>query len=111
MAADYLRSLGYIIVVRNYRNKQGEIDIIAKDMNEKTYSSLVYVEVKYRSSKAYGDPMEAVDFRKRKRISRAASYHYARYGAPYNMGCRFDVIAIYGNGRIQHIKNAFDYQE
>lgn len=109
MAAEYLQSKGYVIVAKNYRNKQGEIDIIAKEKKEKTFSSLVYVEVKYRSSLAYGDPLEAVDFRKRKRISRAASYHYARFGAPYQLGCRFDVIAIYGDGSIKHIENAFDF--
>ena len=90
---------------------------------ESGYSSLVYVEVKLKTKMtimtndqmttfcgdmAYGDPLEAVDFRKQKRISRAASYHYARFGAPYGMGCRFDVIAIYGSGKITHIENAFD---
>ena len=75
---------------------------------ESGYSSLVYVVVKYRSNMSYGVPREAVDFRKQKRISRAASYHYARFGAPYGMGCRFDVIAIYGSGKITHIENAFD---
>ena len=108
MAAEYLRNQGYEIIQKNYRNKQGEIDLIVKQHMEFGYSSLVYVEVKYRSNMAYGDPLEAVDFRKQKRISRAASYHYARFGAPYGMGCRFDVIAIYGSGKIIHVENAFD---
>jgi putative endonuclease len=70
---------------------------------------IVYVEIKFRSSDRYGDPLEAVDVRKQKRISRVAAYHYARYGAQDAKPCRFDVIGIYGNGCIRHIENAFEY--
>lgn len=100
---------GYIILEKNYRNKFGEIDIIAYHETEEKLCSLVYVEIKYRKGTGYGDPLEAVDYRKQGRISRAASYHYAQNGTSKGLGCRFDVIAIYGDGHVTHIENAFDY--
>lgn len=104
-AADYLRKNGYRIVAKNFRTAFGEVDLIAqKD------GVLVYCEVKYRSSAAYGDPLEAVDYRKRRQISRVANYHYARYAAG-ETPCRFDVIGVYGDGSIRHVQNAFEYQE
>ena len=71
---------------------------------------LVYVEVKYRSSNDYGDPLEAVDRRKQRQICKVANYHYAGYAAGQEMDCRFDVIGIYGDGSIRHIPNAFYFQ-
>lgn len=102
-AADYLEGLGYVILERNYHNHYGEIDIIAKDGKV-----LVAVEVKYRKNAHYGDPLEAVDFRKQKRVSRTFFVYYALKGYE-NIPCRFDVIALNGFGEIHHIKNAFDY--
>ena len=96
---------GYNILAHNYRNRYGEVDIIAeKD------GMLIYVEIKFRRSERYGDPLEAVDIRKQRRIGRCAAYHYAGYGAARNMPCRFDVVGIYGDGSIQHIENAFEYR-
>lgn len=105
MAADYLTGQGYRIIERNYRNRFGEIDLIAKD----TDGTVVYCEIKYRSGDGAGDPLEAVDQRKRRRISRTAEYHYAYYGWKGNLPCRFDVIGIYGDGSIRHMKNAFEF--
>ena len=103
LASDYLRDEGYKILEQNYRNKQGEIDVIASKDN-----TLVYCEIKYRSGVNYGHPLEAVDIKKQRQICKVASYHYARYGWN-NMACRFDVIGIEQNGKITHIMNAFDY--
>ena len=104
MAADYLVKKGYRIVCRNYRNKFGEIDIIAESAD----GVLVYTEVKYRSGEAHGTPFEAVGFEKRRRISRAAMWHFNAEGYGDDKCCRFDVIGIYGDGKIEHIENAFD---
>jgi putative endonuclease len=104
IAAEYLTGKGYEILERNYRNPCGELDIIAeKD------GVIVYVEIKYRSSARYGDPLEAVDARKQRQISKVAARHYARYGARERKACRFDVIGIYGDGTIRHIENAFNF--
>lgn len=104
-AAAYLKENGYTILEQNYRTAFGEVDLIAK--KEKV---VVYVEVKYRSSSCYGDPLEAVDKRKQRQISRVANYHYAGYTKGQEMDCRFDVIGIYGDGTIHHIQNAFYFQ-
>lgn len=105
MAARYLCTHDYTILERNYRTPFGEVDLIAqKD------GVLVYVEVKYRSSSGCGDPLEAVDRRKQRKICRVANYHYAGYAAGREMDCRFDVIGIYGDGSIRHIQNAFYFQ-
>ena len=103
LAAEYLQKKGYRIVERNFRSPFGEIDIIAeKD------GVIVYVEIKYRSSMRYGDPLEAVDFRKQRQICRVANYHYSGYTRGREIPCRFDVIGIYGDGSIRHIENAFN---
>lgn len=104
IACDYLTDKGYKILERNYRNRLGEIDIIA----ESPARVLVYCEVKYRSNGAHGTPFEAVGVAKRRRICRTASLHFAMNHYGDDKICRFDVIGIYGDGRIEHIENAFD---
>ncbi len=105
LAAQYLKEQGYRILERNYRNRFGEIDILARKA-----AQLVIVEVKYRSTTGYGDPLEAVDARKQKKICRTASYYCMKHGIMENVSCRFDVIAIYGDGTLRHEENAFEYQ-
>lgn len=105
-AAEYLKEKGYQILARNYQNKYGEIDIIAKDYKDE----IVYCEIKFRRNNQYGDPIEAVDIRKQRRICKTALYHYAQYGYMEQQSCRFDVIGIYGDGSIKHIEHAFEYQ-
>lgn len=104
-AADYLLHKGYDILERNYRNPLGEIDIIAKKDGY-----LVYAEVRFRSSGKFGDPLESVDYRKQKQICRVAAWHYAKISESGDMPCRFDVIAIYPDGSIRHIENAFEFR-
>ncbi|MBU2262867.1 MAG: YraN family protein, partial [Proteobacteria bacterium] len=70
LAAAYLAEAGYRILERNYRCLFGEIDIVAQEGE-----TLVFVEVKSRSSGAYGDPQLAVGRRKQQKISRI-SVHY-----------------------------------
>lgn len=105
-AAEYLEAKGYQILARNYQNQYGEIDIIAKDSKDE----IVYCEIKFRRNNQYGEPIEAVDIRKQRRICKTALYHYARYVYMENQSCRFDVIGIYGDGAIKHIENAFEYK-
>lgn len=100
LAAEYLIGQGLEVIERNYRNRQGEIDLIARDG-----SYLVFVEVKYRSNDKKGDPAEAVGYYKQGRIRAAARYylHQNRYG---DIPCRFDVIAITGE-HVRWIQDAF----
>lgn len=99
-AGQYLESKGYRMVEYNYRCRYGEIDIVAKDGD-----CLVFCEVKYRSGKTKGHPLEAVDNRKQKVIFRCA-LHYLTEKQMQNNSCRFDVIGI-ENDEIVHIMNAF----
>lgn len=104
LAFEYLQKKNYEILEQNFQNRYGEIDIIAKDGD-----ILVFVEVKYRASNRYGDPLEAVHPAKQKKISRVAFGYYNSSIKAKGLSCRFDVIAVYGNERIVHIENAFDY--
>ena len=103
LACEYLIRHGYQILCRNFRCRQGEIDIIARDRDY-----LVFIEVKYRRDEHEGDPAEAVDYRKQKKISRVAEY-YCWEKRKLNQPCRFDVICVLGQ-EIRHIENAFDYR-
>lgn len=105
-AVEYLVKQGYSILCRNYHAGRGaELDIVAsKD------GYVIGIECKYRSDDSFGDPLEAVDNQKQRRISRAMLHYYAHNGYGMDTPCRFDVIAIYGDGTIKHIENAFDYQ-
>ncbi|MCR4329127.1 MAG: YraN family protein [Candidatus Roizmanbacteria bacterium] len=71
-AARYLQSKGYTIITRNFRSNFGEIDIIAEHG-----SYLVFIEVKYRSSQAYGSPYEAVNAHKLYKLKRMVDYYYS----------------------------------
>ena len=99
-AGFFLEQIGYEVLEYNYRCRFGEIDIIAKDG-----ICLVFCEVKYRSGRDKGSPLEAVDNRKQQRIFRCASHYLAGRGLE-DVPCRFDVIGIEGTA-VTHIKNAF----
>jgi len=103
LAGAYLMQQGYEIVAYNFRCRMGEIDIVAKDG-----AYLVFVEVKYRSSEKNGSPLEAVDIRKQRIISKVASYYCLTHGYGETTPCRFDVVAINGE-EYTLIKNAFDF--
>ncbi len=87
-AADFLKKRGYKILERNYSTRAGEIDLIA--LHEGT---IVFVEVKTRSTTAYGAPELAVNPRKQDRMVKAA-LGYLKYKKLHQMPCRFDVVAI-----------------
>lgn len=104
-AANYLIQEGYQIVDQNRYTPFGEIDILAQRDN-----CFIFCEVKYRSSNECGDPLQAVDIKKQRRISRAAMYIYSHNARIRQMECRFDVIAVYGDETIRHVENAFEFQ-
>lgn len=105
-AAAYLESKGYHILAKNYRCPQGEIDVIALSP-EHIY---VFVEVKYRRTRQYGDPFSAVGPGKQARISRAALWYLSARHMPVETPVRFDVIGFNGENEIRHIENAFPYR-
>ena len=103
IASNYLKQKGYKILATNYKNKIGEIDVIAKDGDY-----IVFVEVKSRLSGAFGHPFEAIDERKQQKIHAVASLYLVK-NQKYGTNCRFDAISILGleNPEITHIINAF----
>lgn len=75
-AVNYLQKNGYTIIQRNFLVRGGEIDIIAIEHADKSASdTLVFIEVKTRTSCAYGDPFEAIGYYKMKALIRTAQYY------------------------------------
>ena len=88
LAAAELERRGCRIVERNYRIRSGEIDIVADDAG-----TIVFVEVKTKTSGDYGDPVEEVTPQKQRQIISMGEY-YAAYCLPPNTPCRFDVVTV-----------------
>lgn len=105
VAADLLKGKGYKILVRNYKTKLGEIDIIARDKD-----TLAFIEVKTRHSDRFGLPQEAVSVSKQRQISKAALM-FLKENNLLEKKARFDVISVvYSKDKPQLdlIKNAFE---
>ena len=100
-AEQYLREKGYRILETNFQNRSGEIDIIAKD-----WEYFCFIEVKYRTNKEFGHPLEAVNVRKQNQIRKVAAYYLMKNKLSEWTPCRFDVIAFVGE-EMTHIENAF----
>lgn len=110
IAERLLLKKGMFVVDRGYSEKFGEIDLIAVDDR-----TVVFVEVKTRSSDFAGAPAEAVDEQKQAKITRVATAYLKRHGL-LDCKCRFDVVAIEldsaGNRpAIRHFENAFEAVE
>lgn len=91
MAAEVLKGRGYYILRRNYTCPYGEVDIIAVKNNV-----LVFVEVKTKASRLYGNPAEAVDARKQRHIKNAARYFLSSAGKKYqNVDFQVMEISLY----------------
>ncbi len=104
-AADFLKTKGYRILFSNYKNKLGEIDIIAKDKD-----AICFIEVKTRLTDRFGLPQEAVSYIKQRQISKAA-LAFLKDKKLLDKKARFDVVSvIYAGGepRIDLIQNAFE---
>lgn len=102
LAYDYLKKQGLKILERNYKNKIGEIDIICYNKQD---DEICFVEVKTRSSKEFGLPCEAVNFRKQHKIRKVAEL-YLIIHKKLNSKVRFDVLEVLNN-EITYIKYAF----
>jgi putative endonuclease len=108
VAAEHLVAAGLTIVMRNWRCREGELDIVARDGRE-----LVFVEVKTRSTVAFGVPSEAISRLKIARIRRLAllwmDEHRGNDG--FWTSVRFDVVSVvrrpYGLPEVHHLRGAF----
>ncbi len=100
LAAAFLEEKGYAIIERDWKSGHHDLDIVAKDG-----STLVIVEVKTRRNRLYGNPEEAIDYKKRRSLLSAIN-HYTKSHRIYS-NVRFDIISIVGNigekSEIDHI--------
>lgn len=104
MACAELEGLGYSISATRYRNRFGEIDIVADD-----HGTVVFVEVKTKTDCSFSDPVESVTKQKQRRLVSMAE-QYVAYHRLDNVPCRFDVVTVDASivpPRITHYKDAF----
>ncbi len=104
IAARWLRRRGWRIVAERFRGGHRDLDLVVE-----RDGTVAFVEVKTRHRTAFGDPVEAVSWRKRRELIRSAMVWADRFGPP-GASYRFDVVGIVvaGQGaRIRHVENAF----
>lgn len=100
-ARQHLSRAGLRFRAANVRYRVGEIDLVMDDGEV-----LVFVEVRYRRSESFGGALHSVQAGKRQRLVRAASSYLATDAALSRRPCRFDVVAIGGDG-IDWVRDAF----
>ncbi len=106
-AVEFLLNNGHEILVRNYRFKKAEVDIISKQGKH-----IVFTEVKTRSTGAFGHPEEFVD--KKKRLLMKAAADEFMYQHKIDAEIRFDIVSVSNEKRelkIYHIQDAFFHEE
>jgi putative endonuclease len=105
LAARYLQDQGLVILDRNWRCPEGEVDLILRDGDE-----VVFCEVKTRRGGGYGSPAEAIDRRKVRKLRGLAARWLAESGVRPR-AVRFDVVEVrpqpHGATRVEHIPSAF----
>ncbi len=103
LALAYLQKKGLRLITRNYRTRRGEIDLIMDD-----HDTLVFVEVRYRNSEAFGGALESVTHQKQARLIACASHYLSK--TEMDQASRFDVVAISTDGHqpvIEWVADAF----
>ena len=108
-AARYLNGLGLDILERNFRLPFGELDIIARHKD-----TLVFVEVRTKTTAEHGHPLETITSGKKHKIVKTAMGYLKKTGQ-YDTLARFDVVALIplaqGGWEIEHIPNAFEVEQ
>ena len=107
LAVEFLKEQGLDVLLRNYRRKSGELDVVARDGDV-----LVVVEVRTRSTEAFGGAAASIDGWKQHKIIRATTQLLQQRKDLALLRVRFDVIVIHGAGeahpRIEWLKHAFE---
>ena len=93
IACARLQQAGLALTTRNYRSPFGEIDLVMQERD-----TLVFVEVRYRSSDVFGTPAETVDARKQARLRATAEHYLQNTPRASKKACRFDIVALTGDG-------------
>jgi putative endonuclease len=105
-AARFLEAQGYVLLARNWRIREGELDIVAQEGD-----TLAFVEVKSLRTRVYGAGEERIDARKQQRLALLAERFLATHPELTFRQCRFDVVVIDYTQRpaqIRLYRNAFD---
>ena len=105
IAEQWLTRRGWRVVHRRYRSGHRDIDLVME-----REGLVAFVEVKARSGAQFGDPIEAVNWRKQRELRRSASSWISRHGRSHE-SYRFDVVGILVEGRrvrVRHVENAFE---
>jgi putative endonuclease len=101
---DLVRAQGSTVIDRNWRIKEGEIDIVGRLAD----GTIAFIEVKTRTSAAFGHPLESINSKKAHRLQRLAlawlATHQA-FGAPYRIDCAAVIIAANGKCTIEYREN------
>ncbi len=101
IAQRYFASKGYKILAQNYRTRFGEIDLICEKGQ-----TLIFIEVRRKTGKEFGEPIESVDRRKVEKIKRVAEQFLLERGI-YDKEIRFDLFCLKEGERFELIENAF----
>jgi putative endonuclease len=96
-AVEFLTSNGFMVIDRNFRIRGGEIDIIAIETDSKTdEQTLVFVEVKTRSSSNFGDPLEAIGYYKMRALIKATQFYKLKHPKLPDL-MRIDAVSVLVN--------------
>ena len=104
IAERWMERKGWRLVGRRFRNGHRDIDLIVEGED-----TVVFVEVKARRPSDFGDPVEAVGWRKQRELVRSAHVWMGRFGVP-GRSYRFDIVGVLVDGRtvrVRHVENAF----
>ncbi|MFN2398440.1 MAG: YraN family protein [Gemmatimonadaceae bacterium] len=107
IAEQWLRGRGWEVLARRFRNGHRDLDLIVRRDD-----LVAFVEVKARRSSTFGEPVEAVNWRKQRELSRSARVWIDRFGQA-GSAYRFDVVGVLiagGRAAVQHVENAFDFR-
>jgi len=105
-AVELLERSGYRVLARNFRCAWGEVDVVAERED-----LLCFVEVRMRSTAAWGDPAHTVSWAKQRKVAKAALHYLFEHGGLQERMVRFDVVSVVGRGEkalVEHIPDAFD---
>ena len=108
IAERWLLARGWRTLERRFRVGHREVDLVMGRGSE-----VAFVEVKARRASAYGGPLGAVNWRKRKEMARVALVWIDRHGRP-GQAYRFDVVGVVLDGdraRVRHVENAFSLED
>ncbi len=103
-ACNFLKNKGLKLITHNYRCLYGEIDLIMQENDV-----LVFIEVRLRNHKDYGNALESIDSRKQQKLLKSAMHYLQKHHLLDEVDCRFDVIG-FSNNTIEWIKDAFSYE-